>query len=110
MGGDLANQSGTIIVSEEKVNNDGKPANKYANEKESDLTAASNSDLFNSPRASILSDCDKSAMTNYTFDTRMITGGFTGSPSALSGREAKSFKREMERQKNQRAEYQAKVE
>merc|ERR1719357_869394 len=65
---------------------------------------------FYSPRGSILSDCDKSAMTNYTFDTRMVTGGYTGNASGLSGREAKSFKRELERQKNQRAEYQAKVE
>merc|ERR1719184_3931 len=65
---------------------------------------------FYSPRGSILSDCDKSAMTNYTFDTRMVTGGYTGNASSLSGREAISFKRELERQKNQRAEYQAKVE
>jgi len=65
---------------------------------------------FYSPRESILSDCDKSAMTNYTFDTWMVTGGYTGSASGLSGREAKAFKRELERQKNQRSEHQAKVE
>merc|ERR1719357_2368607 len=81
--------------------------------KESGNTTATNQqgDIdFYSPRGSILSDCDKSAMTNYTFDTRMVTGGYTGNASSLSGREAISFKRELERQKNQRAEYQAKVE
>jgi len=93
-----------------------KPGNKNANGKGSGNTTATNSETgdrdvdFNSPRASILSDCDKSAMTNYTFDTRMVIGGYTASTSGLSGREAKSFKRELERQKNQRTEYQAKVE
>merc|ERR1719184_163069 len=81
--------------------------------KESGNTTATNQqgdNDFYSPRGSILSDCDKSAMTNFTLDTRMVSGEYTGDASGLSGREAKSFKRELERQKNQRAEYQAKVE
>jgi len=116
----LSNSARMIPTVDESRVKDGdhnlKPGNKNANAKESENTTASNSDMgdhdvdFNSPRASILSDCDRSAMTNYTFDTRMVTGGYTGSTSGLSGREAKSFMRELERQKNQRAEYQAKVE
>jgi len=89
---------------------------KNAIEKESGNVAPSNSQNIdrdrdlNSPRTSVISDGDRSAMTNFTLDTRMVAGGFTGSASGLTGREAKSFKRELERQKNQRAEYQAKVE
>jgi len=86
------------------------PGNKNSNMKESGNTVADHDVDFYSPRDSILSDCDKSALTNYTFDTRMVTGGYTGNASGLSGREAKAFKRELERQKNQRSEYQAKVE
>jgi len=106
----------TTIVDENGVESGDqnlKPGNKNANDKEGGQTIISNSELFgdfSSPRASIISDCDKSAMTNYTFDTRMVTTGYTGNTSGLSGREAKSFKRELDRQKNQRAEYQAKVE
>lgn len=66
-------------------------------------------DLFASPRISIISDCDRSVMTDFTFDTRVMAGEYSGT-SGLSGREAKAFKREMERQKKLRAASQAKVD
>lgn len=105
---------GVITVIEDMSIEDGDrnlgPRNKNSSMKENGNTVADHDEGFYSPRESILSDCDKSALTNYTFDTRMVTGGYTGDASGLSGREAKAFKRELERQKNQRSEYQAKVE
>jgi len=54
-----------------------------------------------SPRKGDLDDCDRSAITNFTFDTRMIHGAFDRKPAGLKGREARAFKREMDRQKRQ---------
>jgi len=62
-----------------------------------------------SPSLSLLSDCDQSIMTDFTFDTRIMVGEYSNT-SDMSGLEARAFKREMARQKKQREASQAKVE
>jgi len=54
-----------------------------------------------SPRRGDLDDGDRSAITNFTFDTKMIKGEFDRKAVGLKGREARAFKREMDRQKRQ---------
>jgi len=66
-------------------------------------------DLAVSPRRSELGE-DRSAITNFTFDTRMIVGQYDPKSVGLKGREARAFKREVERQKKQSLAIQQKVQ
>jgi len=62
-----------------------------------------------SPRMSEFGDGDRSAITNFTFDTRMIVGDYDRSGVGLKGREARAFKRELDRQKRQSKAFQNKL-
>jgi len=86
--------------------------NKKANSSETKHSSENNliEGIMNlSPRLSVMSDCDRSVMTDFTFDTRVMAGEYSAT-SGLSGREAKAFKREMDRQAKLRGASQAKME